>query len=76
MVAGAGYHLELSRQEILEQLIEISARQLPEPGRRQVAFNAVETLLCYGLFYLLDPHRYGGANIDKQGFTVKTEQRI
>ena len=72
MVAGAGYHLELSRQEILEQLIEISARQLPEPGRRQVAFNAVETLLCYGLFYLLDPHRYGGANIDKVPSIVRT----
>jgi putative restriction endonuclease len=69
---GAGYHLELSRQEILDQLIEISARQLPKLGRRQVAFNAVETLLCYGLFYILDPHRYGGANIDKVPSIVRT----
>ena len=65
MVDSAGYHLELSHREILEQLTEISARQFPEPGRRQVAFNVVETLLCYGLFSILDPHRYGGANIDK-----------
>jgi putative restriction endonuclease len=72
MVDGAGYNLELSRQEILDQLIEICARQLPGPGRRQVAFNAVETLLCYGLFYILDPHRYGGANIDKVPSIVRT----
>jgi len=72
MVDGAGYHLELTRQEILDQLIEICARQLPGPGRRQVAFNVVETLLCYGLFYILDPHRYGGANIDKVPSIVRT----
>lgn len=72
MVDGAGYHLELSRQEIFEQLSEISSRQLPGPGRRQVAFNAVETFLCYGLFYLLDPHRYGGANIDRVPSIVRT----
>src|SRR6266550_6475664 len=65
MVDSAGYHIELSHREIFEQLTEINVRQLPEPGRRQVAFNVVETLLCYGLFAILDPHRYGGANIDK-----------
>ena len=70
MVDGAGSHLELSHREILNQLTEIAARQLPEPGHRQVAFNTVETLLCYGLFYILDPHRYGGANIDKVPSTV------
>jgi len=58
------YSLDLSRQEILKQLLAISSRQLPEPGRRQVPFTITETLLCYGLFYILDPHRYGGANID------------
>jgi len=72
MVDGAGSHLELSHREILNQLTEIAARQLPEPGHRQVAFNTVETLLCYGLFYILDPHRYGGANIDKVPSTVPT----
>src|SRR5690242_10763823 len=35
------------------------------PGKRQVPFNAVETLLCYGLFSLIDPHHYGGGNIDR-----------
>jgi putative restriction endonuclease len=72
MVDDVSYHLELSHREILKQLTEISARQFPEPGRRQVAFNVIETLLCYGLFALLDPHRYGGANIDKVPPIVQT----
>ncbi len=71
-VDSVSYYLKLSHQDILNQLIEISARQLPEPGRRQVAFNTVETLLCYGLFYILDPHRYGGANIDRVPSIVRT----
>jgi putative restriction endonuclease len=72
MVDDVGYHLELTHREILKQLTDICARQLPEPGRRQVAFNLVETLLCYGLFSILDPHRYGGANIDKVPLIVHT----
>jgi len=35
------------------------------PAVRQVAFLPVETLLSYGLFYLLNPHRFGGGNIDQ-----------
>lgn len=58
-------YLELSVQDIRRQLLDMAARHVPESGRRQVPFNEVETLLCYGLFYLLDPHRYGGSNIDK-----------
>lgn len=58
-------YLELSSQDISRQLIEIASRQVPPPGRRQVPFTAVETLLCYGLFYLVDPHRYGGRNMDR-----------
>ncbi len=65
------YALECSHQEILNHLIEISSRQLPEPGHRQVAFNIVETLLCNGLFYILDPHRYGGSNVSKVPSSVK-----
>jgi putative restriction endonuclease len=72
MVDSEGYHLDLTQQEILKQLTEITTRQLPEPGHRQVAFNVVETLLCYGLFSILDPHRYGGANIDKVPPIVQT----
>ncbi len=56
-------YLELSQEDIQKQLAEIGARQEPIPGRRQAPFTAVETLLCYGLFTLCNPHRYGGANI-------------
>ena len=56
-------YLDLSAQDIQEQLLALMARQ-PPTGRRQVPFNAVETLLCYGLFSQLNPHRYGGSNIE------------
>src|SRR5690242_9249172 len=65
-------YLELSPQEIRHQLIQIAGRQFPEPGRRQIPFSEAETLLCYGLFYLLNPHRYGGGNIDKVPPIVNT----
>jgi putative restriction endonuclease len=58
-------YLELSSQQIARHLIESAARQVPPPGRRQVPFTAVQTLLCSGLFYLVDPHRYGGRNMDR-----------
>jgi len=64
--------LELSSQQISSYLIEISRRQFPPPGRRQVPFNMVETLICYGLFYIFDPHHYGGANIATVPPMVKT----
>src|SRR5579871_2381996 len=64
--------LELSPQQILNCLTEIYKRQFPKPGHRQVPFNIVETLLCYGLFYILDPHKYGGANIATAPQCVKT----
>ncbi len=56
-------YLDLSSQQIRTQLMDILARRLPAPGKRQVSFNNVETLLCYGLFSLVDPHHYGGGNI-------------
>jgi putative restriction endonuclease len=65
-------YLELSPHEISQHLAKIAARHVPEPGRRQVPFNAIETLLCYGLFYLLNPHRYGGGNIHKVPPIVNT----
>ena len=65
-------YLELSPQDIRRQLLDMAVRHVPEPGHRQVPFNEVETLLCYGLFYLLDPHRYGGGNIGKVPPIVNT----
>lgn len=56
-------YLEISPQAIRDDLRAIQARSFPAPGQRQESFNAVEILLCYGLFRLVNPHRYGGANI-------------
>lgn len=56
-------YLTLSAQDIQRQLLALIARTAPEPGRRQVPFTPVETLLCCGLFYQLDPHKYGGSNM-------------
>lgn len=64
--------LELSSQHIAACLLEITRRQFPPHGHRQVPFNDVETLLCYGLFYVLDPHKYGGANIKTVPSVVQT----
>jgi putative restriction endonuclease len=65
-------YLDLSPHQIRRQLMDILARELPVPGKRQVPFNAVETLLCYGLFSLVDPHHYGGANINQVPEIVST----
>ncbi|HEY0756252.1 MAG TPA: HNH endonuclease [Ktedonobacteraceae bacterium] len=62
---------ELSVQRIRDHLLEIIRRSFPLPGQRQVTFNPVEKVLCYGLFYLCDPHRYGGANIQAVPKSVK-----
>lgn len=62
-------YLELSPLAIRENLLAIQARSLTKP--RQESFNAVETLLCYGLFKLVNPHRYGGGNIDRVPEVVK-----
>lgn len=62
---------DLSSLQILNHLTEISQRQFPPAGHRQVPFNIVETLLCYGLFYQLNPHKYGGANIEQVPAVVK-----
>src|SRR5579875_2229077 len=69
-------YLDLTPEQIRQQLVAIVAREIPAPGHRQVPFNAVETLLCYGLFYLLDPHRYGGGNIDQVPSIVNTLARF
>lgn len=64
-------YLDLSPKDIQTQLIDITSRQFPGPGSRQVKYNAIETLLCYGLFDLVDPHKFGGGNADKLPTEVK-----
>lgn len=62
---------ELSVQRIRDHLMEITHRLQPLPGHRQAPFSPIEKVLCYGLFYLCDPHKYGGANIQTVPESVK-----
>ena len=63
--------------EACPQLTESQARDQWNALRRrawlsrQEPFLPVETLLSYGLFFLLDPHRFGGGNIDRVPPEVK-----
>lgn len=56
-------YLDIGPDEAMRQWRAILARDPPKKGRRQEAFRPIEVLLCFGLFRLLDPRRYGGRNI-------------
>lgn len=60
-------YLALSENEAVGQWRSIVQRRMPPPGKRQVNFTPVETVLCYGLFLsdepVVDPHRFGGQTI-------------
>lgn len=57
------HYVALTRRDALAQLRRIVGRPPPAPGTRQESFLPVETLLCYGLFLVFDPHRFGGSNL-------------
>jgi putative restriction endonuclease len=61
--------LDLSLEDARDQWRRL--RQRPW-RRRQEPFLPVETLLCYGLFFILDPHRFGGGNIERLPPEVRT----
>ena len=69
MSEGVDVYLNLTESDARAQWRSI-ARRAQAP--RQVAFLPVETLLCYGLFFEMNPHQFGGANIDSVPDTVKT----
>lgn len=70
-VTVLNHYLEITNQEIQVQLIQLLNRNFPEPGKRQEAFLEIETLLCAGLFHVLDPHHFGGGNIHLAPAPVK-----
>lgn len=53
-------YLEFSEADALEQWRRV-AKRVPRP--RQEPFLPIEVLLSYALFFLLNPHRFGGGNI-------------
>ena len=55
-------YLELTVEQARKQWGQILQRQ---PRKRQEPFTPVEAILCYGLFFVVDPHRYGGASMHR-----------
>lgn len=54
-------YLDLKAEQARSQWGQILRRQ---PRPRQEPFTPVEVILCYALFRVVNPHRYGGRNID------------
>jgi hypothetical protein len=68
MADAVDAYLQLTEAQARAQWQSIHQRV---PLARQVAFLPVETLLSYAVFYLLNPHRFGGGNIDQVPPEVK-----
>ena len=63
-MASLSDYLDLTDSAAREQWQRISTR-LRRPGKRQEAFTPVETVLCYGLFFVVNPHQHGGFSRDR-----------
>lgn len=55
-------YLDLTIEQARSQWGQILARQ---PKKRQDPYTPVEAILCYGLFYVVNPRRYGGSSIHR-----------
>ncbi len=62
MARDIGDYLDLTMEDAVAQWRRILAR---EPRKRQERYLPVEVLLCHAMFYEVNPHRWGGANIHK-----------
>lgn len=54
----------MDRTTAHDQWRSILERPTLVPGRRGPTFLPIETLLCHGLFDVVEPSRYGGSNRD------------
>jgi putative restriction endonuclease len=68
MADGLHAHLDLSVDEARAQWQRVLQREWRD---RQERFLPIEVLLCYGLFWRLNPHQFGGGNIDRVPPEVK-----
>lgn len=69
-------YVRLSRHAASEQWSTILCRDFPAAGRRQVAYTPVETLLTFGLAFVVNRGSYGTANLDKVPEPVPTMARL
>jgi len=80
-VGGLGDYLDLTVEQARAQWNQILDRQ---PRPRQERFVPVEAVLCYALFFVVDPHMYGGSTVhraprivhDLAGLFVRTPSSI
>ncbi len=56
-------YLDIRREEAVRQWRAIQARQERVDGKRQEKFRPVEVLLCFALFRMVDPRRFGGTGV-------------
>lgn len=57
-----GDYLDLTVEQARAQWGRILQRR---PRPRQEVFQPVEAVLCYALFFVVDPHKYGGASMHR-----------
>lgn len=67
-MAELAAYLELSEGDARRQWLQVKARA---ERKRQEPFLPIEVLLCYALFFVLNPHSYGGSNIERLPEAVK-----
>jgi putative restriction endonuclease len=61
-VRSLGDYIDLTEEQARAQWSQILGRN---PTPRQEPFTPAEAVLCYGLFFVVDPHRYGGASMHR-----------
>ena len=66
-------YVDLAAEQARSQWGRILRRQRRS---RQEPFTPVEAILCYGLFYVVDPHRYGGGRVDQAPQVVHDLARL
>ena len=66
-------YLDLTFEQAQTQWGQILRRQ---PRKRQDDFTPVEVVLCYGLFFVMDPHKYGGASMHRAPDIVRVLGRL
>jgi putative restriction endonuclease len=71
MADGLASYLELSEADARAQWRRVRQRVQRVSQSRQERFLPIEVLLSYALFFILNPHSFGGANIDKVPEAVK-----
>ncbi len=62
-----GGYLDITDEQARSQWGQILRR---EPKSRQDHFTPVEAILCYALFRVVDPHRFGGATMHRAPLIV------